>query len=162
MISQLRQTWPSRAVIALLEKPSVDDYRSALTAGAQGVVGHDAQIEEIGEAVRCALRGNSRLPSEVAQALADRTAAAPSALVLSGPEMDLLHQLASGTSIADVARSAGYSERQMYRLVRNLYGRVGARNRSEAIAAAARWGLLAADQNPAGFSRSATSAASVD
>ncbi|MEU7133433.1 hypothetical protein [Streptomyces sp. NPDC046261] len=141
-LARLRAAWPGRSVVALLNEPDVDDYRSALRAGVQGLVAHDADLWEIGEVLRSALRGDVRLPAAVARALADRTTAAPSALALSSDETELLTQLASGAPVADIAKRSGYSERHMYRVVRHLYGRVGARNRSEAIAAVARWGLL--------------------
>ncbi|WP_424641605.1 hypothetical protein [Embleya sp. AB8] len=142
-IARLRRARPSRTVVALLNEPTVDSYHSALRVGATGLVTHDADIGEIGEVLRCALRGNVRLPIAVVRALVDRTTVAPGELVLSGSETELLRQLASGRTVADIAKSRDYSERQMYRLVRDLYHRVGARNRSEAIATTAKWGLLA-------------------
>lgn len=40
------------------------------------------------------------------------------------------------------ASTAGYAERSMYRLLRNLYERLGVNNRHEAIVVATRRGLL--------------------
>ncbi|MEU7108785.1 hypothetical protein ABZ951_27625 [Streptomyces sp. NPDC046215] len=142
-VGGLKQIWPSRSVVALLTDPTVDDYRSALRAGVEGLVAHDADLDEIGEVLRCALRGDVRIPAAVARALAERTPAVPGAPDLSVCETGLLRDLASGRAVAEIAKSSGYSERHMYRRVQHLYSRVGARNRSEAVAAAARWGLLA-------------------
>jgi DNA-binding NarL/FixJ family response regulator len=139
---RLRRALPSRPIVALLSHPTVDDYQSALRAGAEGLVAYDADLDDIGEVLRCALRGKVRFPIGVARALADRATAAPRSLGLSDSETDLLGQLASGRSIVDIANASGYSERHMYRLVQRVYSRIGARNRSEAIAMAAKWGLL--------------------
>ncbi|WDV53389.1 hypothetical protein PV963_25010 [Streptomyces coeruleorubidus] len=79
LIVELRRAWPSRAVIALLDDPGTDAYRSALRSGAAGVVAHDAEMTEIGEVVNAALEDHVRLPAATARALAARTTASASA-----------------------------------------------------------------------------------
>ena len=41
-----------------------------------------------------------------------------------------------------LARTAGYSQREMYRVLAALYSRLGASTRTEALLRADRWGLL--------------------
>ena len=60
-------------------------------------------------------------------------------------EVHWLQMLANGATVADVARDASYSEREMFRLLNRLYRAMGARNRVEAIVMAARAGLLNSD-----------------
>jgi DNA-binding CsgD family transcriptional regulator len=57
-------------------------------------------------------------------------------------EMEWLRQLASGTTVAKLADGAGYSERAMFRLLRDLYQRMGAQNRTEALLKARQRGWL--------------------
>jgi len=44
--------------------------------------------------------------------------------------------------VTSLARSSGYSEREMYRLLSALYARLGVTTRTEALLRADRWGLL--------------------
>lgn len=56
-----------------------------------------------------------------------------------------LRELAQGSTVTALARTAGYSEREMYRLLAKLYTRLAATGRTEALLAAERWGLLDPD-----------------
>jgi DNA-binding NarL/FixJ family response regulator len=51
----------------------------------------------------------------------------------SSREIGWLRDLANGVSVGRIAEGAGYSERMMFRLLRDLYARLGARNRTEAL-----------------------------
>jgi DNA-binding CsgD family transcriptional regulator len=53
-----------------------------------------------------------------------------------------LRHLSEGRTVADLADSVGYSERMMYRLLANLYRRLGARSRTKALMLAQREGWL--------------------
>jgi hypothetical protein len=59
-----------------------------------------------------------------------------------GPLGDALRASLPDQKIAKPARSARYSERQMHRLIADLYKRIGATNRQEALVLAARRGIL--------------------
>ncbi|WP_157254510.1 response regulator transcription factor [Nonomuraea typhae] len=60
----------------------------------------------------------------------------------SGPELDWLRRLARGDTVADVARSAGVSERTMFRRLRSLYKKMKVRDRAAALRLAKRRGWL--------------------
>ncbi|WP_243788383.1 hypothetical protein [Saccharopolyspora gloriosae] len=148
-LSALRDARPAGVLIALLDEPDADDYRAALRIGADGLVAQDAALDEIITVLRLALRGTVLLPRGIARSLATGVTRPPTALNLTGVDRELLTRLAMGSPVADIAKSAGYSERQMYRLVREIYHRLGSRNRSEAIATATRWGLISESQSRA-------------
>jgi DNA-binding NarL/FixJ family response regulator len=57
-------------------------------------------------------------------------------------QMAWLRHLASGMTVAELARVAGYSERAMFRLLQSLYRQLGARTRIEAIVRAQEQGWL--------------------
>ena len=61
---------------------------------------------------------------------------------LSRVEADWLRALGRGTTVTALAGRSSYSEREVYRRLGALYRKLGARNRAEALVAAARFGLL--------------------
>ena len=80
-----------------------------------------------------AVAGFSVLPIAVVQALA-----APHPPVGTGPpppahELDWLRELAGGATVAQLAGRSGYSERAMFRLLRDLYRRLEVSSRTEAL-----------------------------
>jgi len=131
----------SGAIVALLADPAPAHYQMALRCGASGAVAQSAPIHEIVRVLDASLGGMALLPVELVRALTGGPVPTPEALQLSGPLVGWLRALSQGMSIAAIARTAGYSERQMYRQMQRLYRRIGARNRREAIAIATRWGL---------------------
>ena len=133
-------------VIALLPEPTPEAHAHAFAHGAAGTVDWNADPEEIVAALRAALEGRTRLPIEVARALADEWPSlhAPRPEVTE-EEAEWLAYLAAGMTVARLADDTGYSERAMFRKLHDLYGRLGVTGRAEAIVAAERLGLLAAD-----------------
>ena len=59
-------------------------------------------------------------------------------------ERSVLEQLASGAATPEIAGRLGIDEREVESNLTMLFARMGVRTRAEAIAAAARRGLLAA------------------
>jgi DNA-binding NarL/FixJ family response regulator len=131
----------STVVVALLEDAGVSSYRRALHLGVAGAVGRDASTEQIVAVVRAALDGTTLIPRPIARQLADRCGA-EEPLPISDSEARWLRAMAEGTTIANMAQTARYSERQMHRLIANLYKRIGAANRQQALVFAARYGIL--------------------
>jgi hypothetical protein len=66
----------------------------------------------------------------------------PSGPPLRPEEIGWLRALAAGGTVTQLAEAAAVGERDMYRLLGGPSFRVGASNRTEAIAAAERLGLL--------------------
>jgi DNA-binding NarL/FixJ family response regulator len=116
-------------VIALLGEAGLAEYVRALTAGATGAIPRDAPPEVVREAFDAALNGKSILPIDVLRALTssgDQKWRHPDAPT--PQEIDWLRQLADGLTVVELASSAGYSERMMFRLLRNVYTRWASRN----------------------------------
>lgn len=57
-----------------------------------------------------------------------------------------LEALSNGISTAQLAGQIGFSEREMYRRLRDLYGRMGVRNRTEALVWATYCGIIQPSQ----------------
>jgi len=61
---------------------------------------------------------------------------------LTEQECEWLSSISRGDRMVDIADASGYSERTLYRALNELWSRIGARNRSEAIALANKNGWL--------------------
>jgi two-component system response regulator DesR len=132
---------PRAAVVALLGDATVTGYRRALRLGLMGTVPREAPIEQIVAVVCAALAGTTLLPCPIARQLAER-GGVEQPLPISESEATWLRAMAEGATIATLAQAARYSERQMHRLISNLYKRIGAANRQQALVFAARYGIL--------------------
>jgi DNA-binding NarL/FixJ family response regulator len=128
-------------LIALLTETGADAYVRAVNSGAIAAVPRSAPTDAIMEVLVTAMKGKSVLPVEVVRALAadvhDR-----SPTELSSREISWLQALSQGITVARLGEQAGYSERAMYRLLRQLYRRIEVSNRIEAISKASRQGWL--------------------
>jgi DNA-binding NarL/FixJ family response regulator len=132
----------SVATVCLVDHVDADAFPDAIQAGATGVVALDAELDHVVAVIRSAARGMTLVPRQVAKALCRRQSGpAPD---VSPMERHWLRHLAASGTVTGLARAAGCSEREMYRLLGGLYRRLGARNRTEALLLAERWGLLRA------------------
>lgn len=79
----------------------------------------------------------------VAAAVLTGGLAIPAYIVMAGwldaQDESYLRGLVYGRTVASIAESAGYSEREIHRRLRTLYARLGARNRNEAVVIASQW-----------------------
>jgi DNA-binding NarL/FixJ family response regulator len=132
---------PDVQLVALLNETSASAYRDALLFGACGAVGHDDPVVEIVEAVRAAVRQRTLLPRSVVTEVTTNGAQS-AAIKLSDQETEWIRALAGGTTVAELADRVGYSERELYRLLKQLYTRLGAETRSEALVRAGTLGLV--------------------
>jgi DNA-binding NarL/FixJ family response regulator len=143
LLDRLRQDRPDIIVVAVLEEVSVATYVRALTCGAVAAVPRDAPPEGVKRVFEAALQGTSLLPTDVIRALASPSEPPPDAPeVPAAREIAWLRELAHGLTVVQLANRAGYSERAMFRLLRDLYARMGVRNRTEALMSARERGWL--------------------
>lgn len=136
LLPELCQARAGTTVIAVLEDASVPASVRALNAGAAGILPRDATLPTMREVVGAAARGDSLVPTSVLRALTERQPTGEPTTAAGGPstaEREWLSHLARGDNVATVAARAGYSERMMFRLLRDLYSKIGAANRTEAM-----------------------------
>jgi DNA-binding NarL/FixJ family response regulator len=133
-------------VVAVLPNSDERTYSRALAAGARSAVAERAPVEEIVQVLAAALDNHTLLPAAIAAAIAagnhhthEQAAAGP--IALDSAQVHWLRALAAGVTVADIAVQACYSQREMYRLLGQLYRRMGARNRADAIVLATKWGV---------------------
>jgi DNA-binding NarL/FixJ family response regulator len=133
VIAQLKQLESGPIVLALLADSTIDRYVSAITAGATSAVARDASPELIRQVFVEAVQGRALLPSDVLTALLRRLQPIRAEDRPSDRDVAWLQALSRGVPVAEIARSTGYSERAMYRLLGDLYTRLGVSKRTEAI-----------------------------
>ena len=107
-------------------------------AGARGYLVKVADPQEIREAVRCVAKGEIFFPSEVGLRLA-KSVASPR---LSKREMEVLGCLASGKGNREIGRSLDVSEGTIKFHVKSILRKLDAVGRAEAIAVAAKRGII--------------------
>lgn len=124
---------PDTLVIAVLAEIDLSTHVRALSSGAVGVLPRDASPSTVREVVGAAARGNSLIPVEVLRGIMSRVGGAEPVRSLSDAEIGWLRQLADGVTVGRLAQQVGYSERMMFRLLADVYTRLGAGNRTKAI-----------------------------
>ena len=142
ILKRLLQANEHVLIITLLSDNNLHSYARAVRTGAISAVARHASADDIRAVVLEAIKGRSLLPIEVTRLLTTSAALLELPDQLEQRDIEWLRTLAQGTSVAQLAESAGYSERAMYRLLRDVYARLGARNRTEAVAMASRNGWL--------------------
>jgi DNA-binding NarL/FixJ family response regulator len=134
---------PGLRVLIITDDASVADLRTALAAGADSVVLSSVPTDELTEAVMATARGDRVVSPEVALRLASAFHDGPSAeSTLSPRELDVLRLLAEGLTNSRIGDRLGLSARTVKSHVQNLLGKLGARDRTGAVAQAFRMGLL--------------------
>lgn len=130
----------SVAVVLVLTSARAQDCAAALHDGATGLVAPGADVRDAVTAVLLALRGQTVLPQAMAAALS--TLPGQPASSVTAEERGWLRALAVGGTVAALARASGRSERDLYQSLAALYARLGASDRTTALLAAHRLGLL--------------------
>jgi DNA-binding NarL/FixJ family response regulator len=135
LLTALKPARSDLAVVALLADPNLTMLVRAVYAGAVSVIPRCAEPTLVQRAFEAAVDGRSFLPVAVLRAItgADALNGELRSASPSQEEINWLRQLARGSSVADLAKHAGYSERMMFRLLRALYVKLQAPNRTVAI-----------------------------
>jgi DNA-binding NarL/FixJ family response regulator len=148
-LAELRSGRPDATLVALISGPSPMRYRAAFGMGMHGAVREDADLTDIAQAIRAAMEDRVWIPIDVMNALAMSSSACAEGVELSTSAIRWMQLLSEGASIAQIAHEEGYSERQMYRLMQEVYVQLGAKSRGEALVRAARWGIIDPSSEPA-------------
>ncbi|MFF9847648.1 response regulator [Streptomyces litmocidini] len=135
--ADLRDEVPDCKVLILTTFGRPGYLRRAMEAGAAGFLVKDGPVEDLAEAVRQVLRGETVIdPALAAAALS----AGPNPLT--GRERDALAASVDGATIADIAAALHLSESTVRNYLSSAIGKTGTRNRMEAVRAARRQGWL--------------------
>jgi DNA-binding NarL/FixJ family response regulator len=119
-----------------------DEYvYEAIRAGASGFLLKDVEPEQLVDAIRVVAAGNALLGATVTTRLLERfgegvPTAAPSLEELTERELEILRQMASGLSNAEIADRLVVSETTVKSHVSSVLRKLGVRDRVQAVIAA--------------------------
>jgi DNA-binding NarL/FixJ family response regulator len=150
----LRRHAPDSSVLILTGDPSTTVLADVARSGAVGHLTKSRDLDDVVSAVRQAAGGEILFtPSELQRLLvADRTERTLDE-PLTARELEVLRMLASGVSTSSAAEMLGISTATLRAHVQAILRKLGAHSRLEAVAEAARLGLItiesARDRSPA-------------
>ena len=129
---------PETKILILTSYGDANDIRVALGNGATSAAVKSLPNADLVDVIRATAAGTRFLSPEVAQLLATDEPIAD----LSPRQRQILESIARGLSNAQIALLLGISPESVKTHVANLFGKIGAANRSEAVAIALRAHLL--------------------
>lgn len=138
-LSAIRAEAPTARIVVLTTYAGDALARRALKAGAQAYLLKSTVRKDLTDTIRAVHRGQVRVSPEVASAMASQVGAED----LSPRELDVLGLVAAGNSNKRVALALGLSEETVKGHVKNVLGKLNARDRTHAVSLAIARGLIA-------------------
>jgi DNA-binding NarL/FixJ family response regulator len=146
LLRAFHEDHPFTPVVAVSDQVDISTFAHMIRSGATALVAESESAEDLHQVIMAALGGRVCISLDVAHRLA---ALVPNeedwARWVSETEVEWLRAMASGQTVLDLAEEVGYSERAMFRYLKTMYARIGARNRTEALLWASQRGLLGAE-----------------
>jgi DNA-binding NarL/FixJ family response regulator len=137
-IIALRKEFPECRVIVITTYDCDEDIYRACQSGAKSYLLKDMSKEEIVGMIRTVYAGQYQLPSVVADRLSERLKRGG----LRKREMEVLEALVKGRSNKEIAASLFISEDTVKSHLKTLYARLDVQDRTEAVIAAIRHGII--------------------
>ena len=138
-----REQLPTRVLLVSAFTDSGVVYK-ALETGAAGFVTKEARREQLADAVLACARGENVVPPEVAAGLVSeiRLRKQSDAPALTPREQEILHLIAAGKSLPQIAEELFLGLTTVKTHVQHLYEKLGVSDRAAAVATAMRRGLI--------------------
>lgn len=134
---------PHIPLVGISPDPDIGTIAEVIRLGAVTAVGEEDPTEHLVNALEAAMEGLAVLPAEIARAMAARVPPPSDPMAwVSETELGWLRDLMEGVTVPEIAGEAGYSEREMFRVLARMYQRIGVTSRTEAIVWATKNGLL--------------------
>ena len=137
LIAILAEFRDARIVMLTTFEGDVEIQRS-LAAGARGYLLKNMPPKDLVEAIRQVHAGRKRIPREIAAQLAEHIADEP----LTAREIDVLRHVAGGNRNRDIAERLAISEETVKVHVKHILEKLGASDRTGAVAIAVRRGII--------------------
>ena len=129
---------PSSKVLILTSFGTSSDLARAMAAGAVGAVTKNLSNDELSSAIRDTARGIQHFSPEIRQTLSEGT----DDKAFTKRQMEVLDSITRGLSNDDIALMLGISKSRVKQHLNEVYEKLGASNRAEAVAIAMRRQLL--------------------
>ena len=134
----IRGEFPDARVVMLTTFEGDVEIQRALAAGARGYVLKNMPPNELVDVVRQVHAGKKRIPHEIAAQLAEHI----SDEALTPREVDVLRHVAGGNRNRDIAEQLFISEETVKVHVKHIMDKLGASDRTEAVAIGVRRGII--------------------
>jgi len=134
----IRSEFPDARIIILTTFEGDVEIQRALQAGARGYLLKNIPPREIVDAIRQVHAGKKRVPPEVAAQLANHMGDEE----LTAREIEVLRKVAGGNRNKDIADILSISEETVKVHVKHIMDKLGAKDRTQAIAIAVRRGII--------------------
>lgn len=149
-IRRLRAAQPDAEAMVISVLADETTVLDAIEAGASGYLLKDAESIDLIEAINDLMSGRSPISSRIARVLVRRLGMAnrdsqpgeQAKNLLTLREMDILWGIAKGFTNAEIAERLGISRQTVPVHIRNIYRKLEASNRAEAVFEASRLGLI--------------------
>lgn len=136
----IRRVRASRPSLEILVYTIYDDWQTvyaALRAGATGYVTKGVRASEVIEAIRAIAVGGSPMSPKIARmVIADFQSAGAAGAALTEREREILHAMARGSTYKEIAAQFGVSPHTVRTHIRNIYEKLQATNKLDALAKA--------------------------
>ncbi len=134
----IRNEFPEARIVMLTTFEGDVEIQRALAAGARGYVLKNMPPKDLVDVVRQVHAGKKRIPQEIAAQLADHIADES----LTGREIDVLQHVAGGNRNREIAERLFISEETVKVHVKHIMEKLGASDRTAAVAIAGRRGII--------------------
>jgi DNA-binding NarL/FixJ family response regulator len=134
----IRTEFPEARIIMLTTFEGDVEVQRALAAGARGYILKSMPPKELVEVIRQVHAGKKRVPPEIAARLAEHLGEE----ILTSREIDVLRQVAGGNRNKDIADRLFISEETVKVHVKHIMEKLGANDRTQAVAIAVRRGII--------------------
>lgn len=133
----LRQEFGAARVLVYSNYAKGEEVYQAIKAGASGFVVKEMALDRLLEAIRAVFAGEQYIPTQVAARIAERLLAR-----LSPREMEVLKLLAKGLSNKEIAAQLGLVVGTIKIYVANIFNKLGVSDRTQALVAAVKRGII--------------------
>ena len=137
-IQQIRRAVPAARFIVLTTFDGDEDIYRAMQAGARAYLLKGMDMEELVEAIRAVDAGRGRIPSVIAEKLAQRVGSEE----LSSREIEVLARIVAGRANKEIASDLHITEATVKSHVNSLLGKLGASDRTHAAILALQRGIV--------------------
>lgn len=137
-IQQIRQKTPAARFIVLTTFDGDEDIYRAMQAGARAYLLKGMDMEELVSAIQAVHAGRGRIPSVIAEKLAQRVGSEE----LSSRELEVLQRIVAGRANKQIATDLHISEATVKSHVNSLLGKLGASDRTHAAMLALQRGIV--------------------
>ena len=134
----IRAEFPTARMIALTTYGGDEDIRRALAAGVLAYLTKDVLHDELLKAIRAVNEGHTYLPAAVAAALAVQLPRPD----LSAREVQVLELIVRGLANKQIAYTLNIAEHTVKNHVKNILGKLGVQDRTQAATAAIQRGII--------------------